>query len=149
MTSRWVSISSLVMAGVLCVSAQVGERRSTVTLNVQVDGFKNAAGAAGIALWDAARGFPEEVEHAVATTYATIQDGVAMARFDQLEPGTYAITVYHDRNDNRRFDKNWLGIPREGWGVSNNVRPRLRAPRFDEAMLDLGAGEELVEIRVE
>ena len=85
------------MAGVLCVSAQVGESRSTVTLNVQVDGFKNAAGAAGIALWDAARGFPEEIEHAVATTYATIQDGVAMARFDQLEPGTYAITVYHDR----------------------------------------------------
>ena len=137
------------MAGVLGGSAHVGESRSTVTLNLQVDGFKNAAGAAGIAVWNAARGFPEEIEYAVATTYATIQDGVAMARFDGLEPGTYAITVYHDRNDNRRFDKNWLGIPKEAWGVSNNVRPRLRAPRFDEAMLDVGAGEKLVELRVE
>ena len=149
-TRRWVSIGALVivMAGVLGASAQVGERRSTLTLIVHVDGFENAAGAAGIAVWDAARGFPDEIDHAVATTYATIQDGVAMARFDQLEPGTYAITVYHDRNDNRRFDKNWLGLPREAWGVSNNVRPRLRAPRFDEAKLELEADEQQVEIRV-
>ena len=148
-TSRWMSIGSLVMAGVLGASAQVGQSGSMVTLNVQVGGFTDVAGAAGIAVWNAALGFPEEIEHAVATTYATIQGGVAIARFDQLEPGTYAITVYHDRNDNRRFDKNWLGIPREPWGVSNSVRPWLRAPRFDEAMLDLGAGEKVVEIRVE
>ena len=145
-----LSVGSLVIvvAGMLGASAQVGERGATLTLRVQVDGFKTAAGAAGIALWDAARGFPEEIEHASATTYATIQEGGAMARFDQLEPGTYAITVYHDRNDNGRFDKNWLGMPREAWGVSNNVRPRLRAPRFDEAMLALEAGEQLVEIQV-
>jgi len=51
--------------------------------------------------------------------------------------------------NNRSFDKNWFGIPREPWGVSNSVRPRLRAPRFDEAMLELGAGENVVEIRVQ
>ena len=136
------------MAGALGASAQVGDRRATVTLNVHVDGFENADGAAGIAVWDAARGFPEEIEHAVATTYATIQDGIALGRFDRLEAGPYAITVYHDKNDNRRFDKNWLGMPKEAWGVSNNVRPLLRAPRFDEASLGLIEGSRLVEIRV-
>ena len=116
---------------------------------MRVEGFENVDGAAGIAVWNQAQGFPENVEHAVATTYATIRDGVAIARFDQLEPGTYAITVYHDRNANRRFDKNWLGMPKEDWGVSNNVRPRLRAPRFNEAMMTVGTGETLVEIRVD
>ncbi len=137
------------MAGVLGASTQVGQSGSMITLNVQVDGFKNVAGAAGIAVWNAALGFPEEIEHAVATTYVTIQDGTAVARFDQLPPGRYAVTVYPDKNDNRRFDKNWLGMPREDWGVSNNVRPRLRAPRFAEAMLDLAVGRHLVEIRVD
>jgi len=148
-TTWWTSIGLVVMAGVLGASTQGGQSGSMMTLNVQVDGFENVAGAAGIAVWNGALGFPNEIEHAVATTYATIQDGVAMARFDQLEPGTYAITVYHDRNNNRSFDKNWFGIPREPWGVSNSVRPRLRAPRFDEAMLELGAGENVVEIRVQ
>ena len=141
-------ISALVLAVLAGASTQVGTSGASVTLQVRVEGFENVDGAAGIAVWNQAQGFPEDIEHAVATTYATIRDGVAMARFDQLEPGTYAITVYHDRNANRRFDKNWLGMPKEDWGVSNNVRPRLRAPRFNEAMLDVGTGETLVEIRV-
>jgi uncharacterized protein (DUF2141 family) len=137
------------MAGAIAASAQVDQSGSTLTLHVRMKGFENTDGEAGVAVWNAARGFPEEIEHAVATTYVTIQDGAAVARFDQLEPGRYAITVYHDKNDNRRFDKNWLGMPKEDWGVSNNVRPRLRAPRFTEAVRDLGVGEQLVEIRVD
>ena len=143
--TRWTSLCALVMLG---ASAQIATSGATVTLQVRVEGFENADGAAGIAVWTQARGFPEDIEHAVATTYATIRDGVATARFDQLEPGPHAITVYHDRNANQRFDKNWLGMPKEAWGVSNNVRPRLRAPRFNEAMLDVSTGETLVEIRV-
>ena len=40
-------------------------------------------------------------------------------------------------------------MPKEAWGVSNNVRPRLRAPRFDVAVLEVGTGETLVEIQVD
>ena len=148
MTNRWLALGALGMAGAIATSAQVDQSGSTLTLHVRMEGFENTDGEAGVAVWNAARGFPEEIEHAVATTYVTIQDGAAVARFDQLEPGRYAITVYHDKNDNRRFDKNWLGMPKEDWGASNNVRPRLRAPRFAEAVRDLGAGEQLVEIRV-
>ncbi|MCH2252187.1 MAG: DUF2141 domain-containing protein [Vicinamibacterales bacterium] len=149
MTNRWLALGALGMAGAIATSAQVDQSGSTLTLHVRMEGFENTDGEAGVAVWNAARGFPEEIEHAVATTYVTIQDGAAVARFDQLEPGRYAITVYHDKNDNRRFDKNWLGMPKEDWGVSNNVRPRLRAPRFTEAVRDLGVGEQLVEIRVD
>lgn len=145
----FVMLGSLVMAGAVATSAQVGQSSSTLTLRVQMEGFENADGEAGVAVWNAAQGFPEEIEHAVATTYVTILDGGAVALFDRLEPGRYAITVYHDKNDNHRFDKNWLGMPKEDWGVSNNVRPRLRAPRFAEAVRDLGPGEQLVEIRVD
>ena len=149
MTNRWLALGALGMAGAIATSAQVDQSGSTLTLHVRMEGFENTDGEAGVAVWNAARGFPEEIEHAVATTYVTIQDGAAVAWFDQLEPGRYAITVYHDKNDNRRFDKNWLGMPKEDWGVSNNVRPRLRAPRFTEAVRDLGVGEQLVEIRVD
>ena len=149
MTNRWLALGALGMAGAIATSAQVDQSDSTLTLHVRMEGFESTDGEAGVAVWNAARGFPEEIEHAVATTYVTIQDGAAVARFDQLEPGRYAITVYHDKNDNRRFDKNWLGMPKEDWGVSNNVRPRLRAPRFTEAVRDLGVGEQLVEIRVD
>lgn len=38
----------------------------------------------------------------------------------------------HDANGNGQVDRNWLGMPTEGWAVSNNVIHRMRAPRFDE-----------------
>ena len=36
------------------------------------------------------------------------------------EKGKYAVVVYHDENDNHKFDRNWVGLPTEGFGVSNN-----------------------------
>jgi uncharacterized protein (DUF2141 family) len=51
----------------------------------------------------------------------------------QVTPGTYAAAVHHDANANGRMDTNLIGIPREGYGVSNDPRPRFRAPRFSEA----------------
>lgn len=120
-----------------------------VTLIVSVDGFPDDEGRAGVAVWSGARGFPEDIEHAIATTYVAIVGSAAEARFGPFPPGVYAVTVYHDRDGDETFDKNWLGVPREAWGVSNNVRPRLRAPRFDEARLDLEAGEHDVRIHVD
>ena len=46
-------------------------------------------------------------------------------------PGTYAIAFAHDENSNGRTDQGFLGIPTEGYGFSNDVRPRLSAPDFD------------------
>lgn len=126
-----------------------------VRLQVRIDvGIAESEAAAslvglvGVAVWDASHGFPEDIQHAVATTYVPIIGGEASASFEQLVPGTYAVTVYHDENDNQKFDKNWLSMPREAWGVSNNARPRLRAPRFDEASFELTASAQSIDISI-
>ncbi len=62
-------------------------------------------------------------------------------------PGIYAIAVYHDVNGNRKFDKNWIGLPKEPFGVSNNPRLRLGPPKFKEAAFEVnevGADVEIV-----
>lgn len=143
----------IVWLGVLVLLIPVGPgptatAMSPLTLQVTAVDFENAEGAAGIAVWDGAEGFPEGIVHALDTTYVDIAHGSAVAEFGPFPPGVYAVTVYHDQNDNQRLDKNWLGMPREAWGVSNDARPRLRAPRFDEARFDLGAGRQTIEIRV-
>ena len=51
--------------------------------------------------------------------------------------GTYALAVYHDVNGNRKFDKNWLGFPKEPFGLSNNPRLRLRAPKFSDVSFEV------------
>jgi uncharacterized protein (DUF2141 family) len=53
-----------------------------------------------------------------------------------LAPGSYAVSVFHDANGNGKLDT-FVGIPKEGYGFSRNPPFRPRAPRFDEAQVDL------------
>lgn len=63
-------------------------------------------------------------------------------------PGTYAAAVYHDENNNHRFDRSWTGLPLEGFGVSNNPRPFLRAPTHGESAFEVGPGHSVVKIEL-
>jgi uncharacterized protein (DUF2141 family) len=64
------------------------------------------------------------------------------------EPGTYAVAVYHDENANVKFDKNWIGLPVEGYGISNNPTFFLRAPSFEEAKFETFKGLTVVPVEV-
>lgn len=61
-------------------------------------------------------------------------------------PGLYAVAVYHDENDNRKFDRSWTGLPSEGFGVSNNPQPFLRAPTHGESAVRVETGHRVVNI---
>lgn len=61
-------------------------------------------------------------------------------------PGVYAVAVYHDENDNRQFDRSWIGLPSEGFGVSNNPRPVLRAPTHRESAFEVGTAGTVVNV---
>ena len=50
-----------------------------------------------------------------------------------LPEGIYAIALFVDANKNLKIDKNFLGIPKEQFGFSNNVMGRLSAPSFEQA----------------
>jgi uncharacterized protein (DUF2141 family) len=54
--------------------------------------------------------------------------------------GKYAVVVYHDENDNHKFDRNWVGLPTEGFGVSNNPSLFLAAPKFEESSFEVKEG---------
>ena len=48
------------------------------------------------------------------------------------QEGKYALVVYHDENDNHKFDRNWIGMPIEGFGISNDPTLFFSPPSFDE-----------------
>jgi uncharacterized protein (DUF2141 family) len=59
-------------------------------------------------------------------------------RMDKIPPGTYALALYQDVNDDGKLDTNLDGMPLEPWGVSNNP-PRVsgRGPTWSEAQFVL------------
>jgi uncharacterized protein (DUF2141 family) len=55
----------------------------------------------------------------------------------KLPKGVYLISVYLDSNFNNQLDYNFIGIPKEQYGFSNNEIGNLRRPKFDEASFEL------------
>ena len=69
---------------------------------------------------------------------ARAHKGSTDLRFDNVPPGTYAIQLFHDKNGNGKMDFNFLGIPREGFGFSNNAKPGFSAPKFAKVAFAVG-----------
>jgi uncharacterized protein (DUF2141 family) len=68
----------------------------------------------------------------VAKTRVKAQQGETKLCLNAPSEGTYSIALYHDENDNKKFDRNFIGIPREGFGFSNNPPIRLGMPEQKE-----------------
>ena len=82
-------------------------------------------------------------------TRTAVTDSTGTFRFPTLPPGTYAIKMFQDVNRNETFDFNWLGIPSERYGFSNNAKPdwmRMSPPGFDAAKITLKPGANWTEI---
>ena len=62
------------------------------------------------------------------------------------EPGIFAVVAYHDQNGNKRFDRDWIGIPEEPYGVSNNPEMLFSAPSHEEASFEVGSNGAVIEI---
>jgi uncharacterized protein (DUF2141 family) len=112
------------------------------TLRVEVASFRNAKGTLNCRLFTDAASFPDG--EGVRTLRARIDGTQAACVFDGLAPGAYAVAVVHDENGNDRLDRNFVGIPSEGYGVSNNRTYAMASPKWDESRLTMEAGEALV-----
>jgi uncharacterized protein (DUF2141 family) len=71
--------------------------------------------------------------------------GQAELKFENIAPGVCAVSIHHDANDNGKVDTNFMAIPTEGYGYSNNAHP-MRRRRFDEARFDVKGENATVEI---
>ncbi|OIQ84442.1 hypothetical protein GALL_337520 [mine drainage metagenome] len=96
--------------------------------------IRNNTGTVACALFESPVGFPVEYLH-----YATnimvikVRDKQARCDFEDIAPGTYALAVVHDENMNGKLDTNWLGVPTEGYGFSNDAIVLLDTPSFSAA----------------
>lgn len=113
---------------------------------MQVSGLRNADGMLQLCLTANPRKFPSCVgdPRAIARTVPATQRSL---RFSGLPAGEWAVAVIHDANGNAKLDT-VLGIPREGFGFSNNPTIRFGAPSFEAARFSLTDGEKVEAIRM-
>lgn len=128
------------------------EAQSTgaATLTIHVTGARNAKGQIRVALFQGAKGFPSDASQAIQTQAAAIdpQSLSAQIVFTGLHEGVYAVSIFHDENMNQKLDKNFLGVPKEGYGASNNPKKKMGPPDFEETNFQLNGQAQSLEIKL-
>lgn len=66
-----------------------------------------------------------------------IVNGMASVTFKDLPPGTYAISCFHDENNNSQMDFEPTGIPLESYGISNNKVNIFGPPIWEDSKFEL------------
>jgi uncharacterized protein (DUF2141 family) len=116
------------------------------TVVVEITGFRNSGGQAGVLLFSRQNGFPGDHRLAVRKSFAAIDRNTCRVTLENIPYGTYAVSVFHDENADGELDKNIFGIPREGVGASRNPAVRFGPPKFEEARFALDSQEQRLAI---
>lgn len=130
----------------LALGLTVGDEPDRGTVVLEVSGLRSDRGQVLGALFGSARTWPEEGRE-IATCRAEISGGRAVCEIDDIAPGTYALAFLHDEDSDGRLDRDWIGIPQEGYGFSNDARPGLGPPSFESASFTHGSGRTVLRAR--
>jgi len=117
-------------------------------LVVQVTGVRGARGQMAVTL------YPDDAKRFLAPhrkllrVRATAQTPTTTACFWLPAPAYYAVSVYHDENGNRDFDRTRIGLPAEGFAFSNDPSTLTGLPAFREVRVKAAAGETRIRVKL-
>jgi uncharacterized protein (DUF2141 family) len=111
-----------------------GSALAQQTLTVQITNIKNDEGQIAVALYDSEKEFMKtryqgKISKAV--------KGEVEIIFENIPVGSYSLSVMHDANQNEKLDSNLFGIPKEGFGFSNNAMGMFGPPSFEKAKVEV------------
>ncbi len=125
------------------VTAEPGTPTSEFT--IKVTGLAEAAGQVRIAVFNSEESW---LDIAVYAKILDVDDLTPAWKIDHIPYGDYGIAVFHDVNGNGKNDANFIGMPKEPYGFSNNARGMLGPAKWKDSAFTVNSSKQTLEIRV-
>lgn len=101
---------------------------------VNISNFKNNNGQVLVAIFNTKDTF---LNKGFKSAKVKIENNTCSVTFKNLPKGTYAISMFHDENNNNKLDTNFMGIPKETYGCSNNAKGFFGPPKWEDAKFEI------------
>lgn len=133
-------MKNIKLAAALAVFGTVGMSAQNA-LTINITNLVPSKGNIEIGIFNKAEGFLKPGKQIAQKTVKAV--GKSISYTFNLPKGDYAVAVYQDENSNRKCDTNMIGIPTEGFGFSNNYRPKLSAPSFSQTKFSINGNKSI------
>ena len=115
----------------------ITELRGDISLEMEINNLESNKGPIYIRILD-------ENENPVIVGTSPVINYSSEISFDSIFPGKYAIQFFHDENENQKMDFSLIGIPKEKFGSSNDVKPILGPPKFEKMLFEIYEDKKIV-----
>lgn len=105
-------------------------------LTIQIQNIKVIKGAIKIGIFNTNKDFLGD-NSAIRNYSIDVKSNSAKIVIDDLPTGDYAVSMYQDVNSDNICNRNFMGIPKEPYGFSNNFKPKFSAPKFEDCKFSL------------
>jgi len=120
------------------------EEKETFNLTIEFSGMKSDKGNLYIALYNSEASF---LNKNYKGDVAIVKNKKAVLVFKNVPKGIFAISAFHDVNDNKKMDTNFFGIPKEPIGISNDATGFMGPPKYEDAKFNLDS-DKTISIKV-
>jgi uncharacterized protein (DUF2141 family) len=131
------------LATLLCLAPA-----AAATLTIKVDNIDKRGGDLHVALYDQAS-WPNDDAEPIAGAIVPAIAPETVVTLKDIKPGVYGVKTFQDINCNGKFDQNWIGLPLEPYGFSNDAKPTLFAPSFDRTKFTVKDGANAIVIHLQ
>lgn len=140
----------LLLIYILIYAMLEANESKTGTIIVEVEGLSNNKGQVYSHLYsnEHAEYFPTKSSNATHKRLVKPENQRATIVYENIPYGTYALTVHHDEDSNNKMNRNFIGYPTEGFGLSNNPRIYFSVPKFDECKFIVDRDTVVIKIKL-
>ncbi len=121
----------------------------SAVLTIEITNIRFEKGWIRIGLYNHPDQFPVNPAKKYDIQKTSLREGMMEILLDDLLPGTYAISLLDDVNGNDQMDYRLVKIPGEGFGFSNNIKPKLKHPPFDHCSFQIPEGASRIRIEMQ
>ena len=119
---------------------------SNPKLEIQINHAKSDKGMIRVLIFSKEIGFPDQPTKAIKSLSIQPKNKAGLLSISDLPPGTYAVSVIHDEDNDGKLTTNAVGYPTEKFGFSNNPKVYFSPPSFDKASFQLKPESKKIEI---
>jgi uncharacterized protein (DUF2141 family) len=113
-------------------------------LRIEVRGARSNKGVVLCSVFKDAKGYPDQPSLAIYKSRLPLKEGQVYFEVSALPVGYYAVALLHDENEDNKMNTSALGLPKEGYGFSNNVMGLFGPPSFSKAAVLVKEGAKTV-----
>jgi uncharacterized protein (DUF2141 family) len=117
---------------------------SSFSFTVKFENVRNEKGSIKYLVFKSEEGYPDDLKQSIKSGTIPTKEAEQGIVLSDLEAGSYSFSVIHDENNNDKLDTNFLGIPKEGFGFSNNPLVLFGPPSFDKTKVEVNKDTEIV-----